>query len=250
MRGKMSFSRALYNALHAYGGNLKLISVFSLPLLIAFPLLMLLPNYAALGGIFLRLGSLGVDVSLVEIGYMLLVLCLSLLLFSFGIVSVNSVIRSQRTFTKIKHLELERMEEATFRLFALLAIVFIAIFGFNLLLYETQMEERARVMLNSLFALAASLLVLFAPQAIVLDHARTEHALLLSSSLLSKKPLAVLSFLVLGGVLVALNALAFTSLQASFYYAPLVGLAVNSLVLVPFLEVLKVQIYLTKYSLL
>lgn len=246
----MSFGKALSNAVAAYYANLRLISFFSIPLLIAFPLLMLLPNYAALGGIFLRLGSLGVDVSLVEISYMLAVLCISLLLFSFGIVAVNSVIKAQRTFTKLKHVDLQRMEEATFRLFLLLLVVFAAVFAFNLLLYETQVEERVRVVLNSLFALAASLLVLFAPQAIVLDHARTEHSLLLSASLLSKKPLAVFAFLLLGGLLTSAISQVFTSLQPAFYYAPLVGLAINSLVLIPFLEVLKVQIYLTKYSLL
>lgn len=246
----MSFLNAVSRALVAYRENLKLLSFFSIPLLIAFPLLMLLPNYASLGGIFLRLGSLGVDVSLPEILYMLVVLCISLLLFSFGIVAVNSVVRAQRTFNKIRHVELERMEEATFRLFGLLVIVFIAIFAFNLLLYQAQAGERVRVILNSLFALGASLLVLFAPQAIVLDNARTEHALAHSASILSHKPLSVLALLLLGGVLITLNSLVFTSLQPLFSYAPLVSLAVNSLFLLPFLEVLKVQIYLSKYSLL
>ncbi len=246
----MSFVTAVSNALRAYRENLKLISFFSIPLLIAFPLLLLLPNYASLGGIFLRLGSLGVDVSPVEVAYMLLVLGVSLLLFSFGIVSINSVIRAQKTFNKIKHVEIERMEEATFRMFVLLAIVFVAVFAFNLLLYQAQLDERLRIILNSLFALGASLMVLFAPQAIVLDNARTENALRLSSSLLSKKPGAVVSLLVLGGALVTLNSFIFTSLQPAFYYAPFIGLAINSLVLVPFLEVLKVQLYLAKYSLM
>jgi len=246
----MSFESLVGRAVQAYWNNLKLISFFSIPLLIAFPLLLLLPNYAALGGIFLRLGSLGADVSLAEAAYMLVVLFIALLLFSFAIVAVNSVIKAQRTFLKLKHADLERMEVATFRLFALLLVVFIAAFGFNLLLYQAELQEQNRILLNSLFALAASLFVLFAPQAIVIDGARTEHALLLSASLLSKKPGYVVSFLVLGAALIAVNSLIFTSLQSLHSLAPIVGIVVNSLVLIPFLEVLKVQIYLTKYSLL
>ncbi len=246
----MSFSVLLLKAWEAYRGNARLISFFSIPLLIAFPLLLLLPNYTALGGVFLRLGSLGADVSISEIVYLLVVLLISLLLFSFGIVSVNSVIRSQRTLSKIKHADLERMEEQTFRLFGLLLIVFLAVFGFNLLLYNAQVDEKIRVILNSLFGFAASLLVLFAPQAIVIDGARIEHALHLSSSVLSRKPASVVAFLAFGALLVLLNGLVFTSLQGVYSYSTVVGFAFNSLFIIPFLEVLKAQIYLSKYSLI
>lgn len=241
----------LSRAANAYLENLRLISFFSIPFLIAFPLALLLPNYIALSGIFLRLGSLGADVTLVETLLMIGILLLSLLLFSFALVAVNSVIKAQRALVKLKHADYERMEEATFRLFAVLLIAFLATFAFNLLLFETRaLDEQSRLVLNSLFAALVSLLVLFTPQAIVLDNASSEHAFLLSAALISKRLQHVIGFAVLAMVLLSFNTLVFAQLQLVFAFAPLAGIVVNALALVPFLEVVKAQIYLTKYSLL
>lgn len=241
----------LSQALGAYGENSRLLSFFSIPFLIAFPLALLLPNYTALSGIFLRLGSLGTDVSLVEMLLMIAILVVSLLLFSFALVAVNSVIKAQRSRLKLKHADFERMEEATFRLFAVLIIAFLAAFAFNLLLFETgAVSEQTRLVLNSIFAGLVSLLVLFTPQAIVIDNASPEHAFLLSASLLSKRLSSVAAFLLLAAFLVAANAFVFSQLQALASFAPLVGIALNALIIVPFLEVVKVQIYLSKYHLL
>ena len=242
-------NRILSKAIEAYVANMQLISLFSIPFIIAIPLALLLPNYTALSGIFLRLGSLGSDVSLVETLVMILVLLVSLLLFSFALVAVNSVIKAQRSFNKLKHADFERMEEATFKLFAVLLIAFLAMFAFNLLLYQSGIfSETKRVLLNTLFATAVSLIVLFAPQAIVLDNASVEHAFTLSVGLTAKRPAFVAMFVLLSAFLVLANTLIFSLLP--FTLAPILGIAINSLVLVPFLEVIKVQIYLSKYNLL
>jgi len=245
------FGKMLSQAIGAYLSNLRLISFFSIPLIVAFPLALLLPNYVAASGIFLRLGSLGTDVGLPETLLMIAILIVSLLLFSFALVAVNSVIKAQRSRLQLKHTDFERMEEATFRLFTVLLIAFLATFAFNLLLYETGVvSERTRLALNALFAGIVSLLVLFAPQAIVIDNASPEHAFTLSASLLGRRLGSVVALIVFGAALVAVNTLVFTTLQPAFGLAPLAGIVLNALVLVPFLEVVKVQIYLSKYNLL
>ena len=242
-------NRILSNAFEAYWSNRKLIALFSIPFLIALPLALLLPNYTALSGIFLRLGSLGSDVSLPETLAMIGVLLVSLLLFSFALVAVNSVIKAQRSYNKLKHADFERMEEATFKLFAVLLIAFLATFAFNLLLYQSGgFSEAERVLLNSLFATAVSLVVLFAPQAIVLDNASVEHAFTLSLGLTARRPAQVALLVILSAALVVATTFAFSLLPLQV--APLLAIAVNSLLFVPFLEVVKVQIYLSKYNLL
>ena len=90
--------------------------------------------------------------------------------------------------------------------------------------------------------------MLFAPQAIVLDNASVEHAFTLSVGLTAKRPAFVAMFVLLSAFLVLANTLIFSLLP--FTLAPILGIAINSLVLVPFLEVIKVQIYLSKYNLL
>ena len=242
-------NRILSKAIEAYVANMQLISLFSIPFIIAIPLALLLPNYTALSGIFLRLGSLGSDVSLVETLVMILVLLVSLLLFSFALVAVNSVIKAQRSFNKLKHADFERMEEATFKLFAVLLIAFLAMFAFNLFLYQSSgFGEMKRVLVTALFSAAVSLIVLFAPQAIVLDNASVEHAFTLSLGLSAKRPAMVAGFVLFAAFLIVASTYLFSALP--FAFAPLLGIAINSLVFVPFLEVVKVQIYLSKYHLL
>ncbi len=245
------YGKLLRQAIDAYSENYGLLLVFSVPFLIALPLALFLPNYSALGGIFLRVGSLGSDLGIADVAFLTVALGVSLLLLSFALVAINSVIKAQRSFNKLKHTDFERMEEATFRLFAVLVIAFLAAFAFNLLLYQTKvLGEQARLVLNSLFTAAVSLLVLFAPQAIVLDNSSPENAFTLSASLLSKKWLAVALLLAVSAILLAVNFLLFNWLSGYVGFAALLGIAVNALFIVPFLEVVKVQIYLSKYNLL
>ncbi|MBI3588461.1 hypothetical protein HY095_04665 [Candidatus Micrarchaeota archaeon] len=247
----MTFAKLVGHALKAYSENLRLLSFFSIPFLIAFPLALLLPNYVALGGIYLRLGSIGADVSAIELLSLLAVLLVSLLLFSFAVVAVNSVLRAQRSLNALKHTDFERMEEATIKLFTVLLAVFIASFAFNLALFESgAASEGVRIVLNSLFSFALALLVLFVPQAIVIDNASVEHAVALSYSMATKKFRYAIAFVALAAVLLALNAVVFSALAAVLPFAPLIAIAFNALVFLPFLEVVKVQIYLSKYSLL
>ncbi|PIZ91605.1 hypothetical protein COX85_03050 [Candidatus Micrarchaeota archaeon CG_4_10_14_0_2_um_filter_55_9] len=57
-------------------------------------------------------------------------------------------------------------------------------------------------------------------------------------------------FLLFASLLVLANTAVFLSLSESWPIALQVGVAVNALFILPFLEVLKTQIFLSKYSLL
>ncbi len=238
-------------AWHAYVQNIRLISFFSVPFLVSFPLALLLPNYIALSGIFLRIRSLGTDVQVPELALLLGVALGSLLLFSFALAAVNTVVRAQRTMVRLKHVDFERIEEATFRTFGVLLLAFGSIFAFALLVSQaTFLSESMQLFLRALFTLIVSVAVLFAPQAIVIDQAKSDNALALSLSMLSRKPVLVGAYLVFALALLALNAWVFIQLEPVVFFAPMLGLVTNALVITPFLEVLKVQIYLSKYSLL
>lgn len=247
----MTTTKLLAHAVQAFSENKKSIVLFSIPFLLAFPLVLLLPNYAAFGAIFLRPGSIGSDVSLPQLLVMIAATILSILLFSFAVVAVNSVVKSQRTFNRLKHTDFERMELATLRMFVVYAVSFIAVFAFSLLLFQTHaVDERTRLALTALFSLAVYLLTLFAPQAIVIDNLGADSALAVSAKTVFSKFTPVVFFAFVALVLAAVNAAIFIGLQDYFFWAPLLGVLANSLLILPFLEVFKVQIYLSKYSLL
>ena len=244
------------NSFAAYWGNFRLISFFSLPFLlsvIVFSFVFPLPNFTALGGIFLRFGSVQHDLAAIDFAVTALSFLVSLFLFSFALASVNVVIRSQRTLNSLTQYEVQRVETATFKLFVLLLAAFLSILVFNLLVSDLQISSAGGKMpigplLGSLFSFIISLSLLYAPQAIAVDDVALQHAISSSIRTIKNQFSLTLFFLALAAVLLILNAWVFQSLGLSF--SRILSAAVNGMILLPFLEVLKTQIYLSKYTLL
>jgi len=242
------FVGLLGHSIQAYGHNIKLISAFSLPFLVAFPLALSLPNFVSLGGIFLRIGSIR-SLSVLEAAYIVAAFFVSLLLFSFAIVAINVVLRSQRTLTHLTHYEVEKIEHCTFRYFRIMFIAFLAGLAANIFLFEQGLHYTVGAVVS--FGLAVA--VLFAAQAIVIDDMRGWNAVGRSISLIFHQFKHFVLFMAFAAVLLVANDFFFLQLQSGAglgMAAKYLAVAVNSLLILPFLEVLKTQIYLSKYSLL
>jgi hypothetical protein len=250
----MTFYSLLKHAVEGYRRNAKLISVFSIPLLVTLPLTLFLPNFVALGGTFLRFGSIGRDIPLLDAAFIVVAFLVALLLFSFALVSINLVVRSQRTMLKISYRDAERMEHFTVRLFTIFLAVFVATLALNYFLYEVRFFGiPLHTTLGALFGFAAAVAVLFAPQALVLDDLKTLQAIGMSVWVMERKFDCFLAFLLFAGALLLLNTGIFIVIGAALAQpaaAKYAAIVVNSVVIVPFLEVLKTQMYLSKYSLL
>lgn len=237
----------------AYGRNGKLILFFSVPFLVAVPLLLLLPNFSTLGGIFLRYGSIPASLSLLEFGFIAAVFLVSLLLASFAIAAVNVVIRSQRTLNLMSHYEASRIELATLRLFFVLLAATLVILAANLLLLDKQVVWSGQSVplqpfWGSLVSFIVSAAILFAPQAIAVDDANVPQALGKSVSFALNRPKYFLLFLLGGSVLLLLNDALFLTVMPA--QARLASMLVMAFLIVPFLEVVKTQIWLSKYTLI
>src|SRR3989344_3474050 len=113
-----SFESVLWHTIDAYTRNFSQLLLFSVPFLVVLPLSLMLPNFAALGGIFLRFGSISRDIALLELLLVVVAFCVSLLLFSFGLVAINMIVKTERTLKTIGFYEFEKIEMYTFKLFA------------------------------------------------------------------------------------------------------------------------------------
>lgn len=241
----MSFVDVLGHAVRAYRRNWKMLSFFSAPFALMFPLSLLLPNFVALGGIFLRYGSIRSDLGTVEAAGIVLVYLVSLLLFSFTLVGINLIIKSQRTLHRLTHYEQEKIEQHTFSLFTLFLLVFVVSFLVNLFLYDTGLASTVGLFISLLLSLA----VLFVPQSMVLEEMGLVNSLKRSLSLSFWRFPSLVAFLAVASGLVLL--VTFVFLQFSdFRMARYLAVLVNALIILPFLEVLKAQLYLSKYTLL
>jgi hypothetical protein len=240
----------LDHAVEAHKRNLKLISFFSVPFLIAFPLSLLLPNFVALSGTFLRFRSVALNFTVFDALVIALVFFVSLALFAFAVTAINVVVRAQRTLNRLSHEEVEKIEGCTYTLFLVFLLVFLVVLVANLAIFEYNFLGAAGPALGVLITFLASAVVLFAPQAIVIDDLGVQHAVGMSVKIIRKRFPYFVFFLLFAGFLVLLNSWIFLKLESVFLGARYIALVTNSLLILPFLEVLKVQIYLSKYTIL
>ena len=241
----MSFTGVLAHTVASYRRNWKMLSFFSLPFALLFPLSLLLPNFISLSGIFLRYGSIRSDLSSVEAAFIVLVFLVSLLLFSFALVGINLVIKSQRTLLKLTHYEQEKIEAHTLQLFTVFLLLFVASFLANLFLYDYGLTGSV----GQVLSLAFSLAVLFVPQALVMEELGVLNSVKRSLSLCFYRFPSLVLYLLVASLLVILVSFVFLQFP-DVRVARYLSVLVNALLILPFLEVLKAQLYLSKYSLL
>ena len=230
----------------AYKDNIKLISFFSIPSLIAFliPAVVNTPVFSALGGSFLRTGSIP-DMTGSDLGIVIIGVLMSLYLVSFAIVNINIVIKAQRTSTSIKKEVLKGITGYTLNVFSLFLLGTIALLIIQLVTFEMGAQK----WLSPLLSLIVWLPLFYAPAGLVIDDLRPFRAAQKSVSMVISKFPYFLMWLAIAFLLLAL----FDGLSLALLphkVGSLVVLLLNSLLLMPFLIVLQTQIHMSKYTIL
>ncbi len=236
----------LKHTFKAYKKNLKLISFFSIPALVAFliPVLVNTPVFGALGGTFLRTGSIP-DLTAPEFGVILVGVLASLYLISFAMVNINIVIKSQRTGTSIKKEVIKGVTGYTLNVFLLFLLGSIALLIIQLLTFELGVQA----WLAPALSLIIWLPLFYAPAGLVIDELRPFRAAQRSFGMIFSKLNYFVIWLAIAFVLLSLmDGILLWLLPHKF--GSLAVLLINSMVLMPFLIVLQTQIYLSKYSIL
>lgn len=229
-----------------YRQNFWLILLMAVPGLFALliPLLVGTPSFIALGGTYLRTGSIP-DLTPPSAGVMLVALLLSLYLMSLAIVNINLVIKSERTLTQVGKEVMRNLSTTTLSVFWMYLIGVLMLLIIQLITYEYNMQA----LLSPLLSMVVGMGLLFLPTAMVMDEVRPWRALERSARILvTKAPLvalwmviALLSLTLVDGVLLWL---------APHPLASWLVLLFNSLLVLPFLVVMLGQVYISKYTIL
>jgi len=230
----------------SYTENANLILFFAIPALFAFviPVLVGTPTYNALGGIYLRTGSIP-DLSEFSLGVMVVALLVSLYLLSFAIVNINIVVKSQRTNTSIKTEVLRGITTYTVNVFWIFLVAQIVLLIVQLLTYGMPLQQIVAPFLS----LVISIPILFAPAALVIDGLRPWRALEKSVQITFSKIHYVALWVVLSLVVLSVvDGLSLFLLPQGI--GTWVAVVLNALVLMPFLIVMLAQIYMSKYTII
>ncbi|MDD5172213.1 MAG: hypothetical protein PHF60_04225 [Candidatus ainarchaeum sp.] len=239
------FSRTFRYALEFYFKRLGIIVVFSIPFILAFliPALVPAPTYLALGGVFLRTGSIP-ELSILDIVFTALAYAIAVFLIADTIVNINLVVRAKRTLTSIGYEVAKAMGTYAMRIFYIYTMVLLLLFIAQLVTYDNPFQS----WIYPIFTLLLTGLLFFVPPAVVIDNSDTPTAIRRSVSMAVQNPHFVLLWTV-----VALASLSIVKVLGDIIFAnPFSGyfvLLVNSLVLLPFLTVLQTQMYMEKYPL-
>ena len=228
-----------------YRKRLGLIIVFSVPFLISFLLLSIVsaPTYLALGGLFLRTGSLP-ELGLLDIIITVVAYVLAVFLIADTIVNINIIVRSKRTLTSIKHEVLTAMGKYGTRIFYIYTLAILLLLIVQLVFYDHPLKN----WIYPVFTFVLTSLLLFVAPAVVIDNSDTPTAIRRSVSMALKNWTMVIIWAVLGLVLLSvLGFISFAILPVGF--SSFFILLVNSLFILPYLIVLQTQMYMEKYPL-
>ena len=229
----------------SYMKNLDKVILFSIPMLVAFiiPYLVSLPTFPAIGGIFLRLGSLP-DITSIDIGIMVLSYLVSLYLMSWVIVSINIIIKSQRTNINIKKEVIKGMKGYTLNMFFLYLLMTLIWFAVQLITYDIAYRNVITPLLIFLIVVP----FFYAPSALVIDKVSPEKAVYRSVKHVIRKPLLFILWLVVGVIMLSVLDLVLYAVVPD--YAAWLFLIINSLLISPYLIVLQINMYISKYSII
>lgn len=235
-----------------YIKNFALIMLAAAPGLLGLiiPLVVGMPTYIALGGVYLRTGTIP-DLQPLQAAVMIITLMISLYLMSFAIVGITLVVKRQRTLKKLSLEELGSIAKMTNSVFVVFVISAILLLLVQLLTFEYQIQRYVAPIANLIIGLG----LLFMPTAIVMDDARMFRAMQKSFDLVGRKFVVVMQWIAIAIILLSVVdvvALFFVGLLEFVPHSigPWLVMIFNSLVLMPFLIVMLAQIYISKYTIL
>ncbi len=231
-------------SLRFYLDKLSILVIFSIPMLLAFMILLLVPapTFITLGFASLRTGSLP-DLGLAEVLLTAAAYLISLFLISDTLANINLVIKSRRTFTLNPSEIWAALSTYAVRILYVYTFIMLLFTFIHLLTFEQPIQ--ALIYPAAVFVL--SYLFFFVTPAIVIDNAHVLNAFAYSASMALKKPILFLVWVLTGTIMLSAVRLILGIALPSF--ASPLSLIINAVFILPFLIILQTNMYLEKYPL-
>lgn len=237
----------LKNAIETYTKNIGMILFFSIPFLLSLVLLLPpfspAPVFTALGGYFLRSGSIP-EMTMTDFITIILSAGISLLFISLAAVAVTLVVKASRTRTKVSAEAMRNLGRYTLTVFAIFVGIKVLEFLFLSYLISINMNELPALVLDFIVSLG----LFYVAPAVVLEEKKPVPALVSSFNHVIRRPLNFIMWLLIAFIMIYV----FSSLSFMMFLDPMMRqgfiILMNSAVVLPFLVVLQAHLYLSKYT--
>jgi hypothetical protein len=232
---------------NVYINHLPMILVFSLSFIIAFliPIFASFPTYNDIGGIFLRLSSIFLNLTPFTTSVIVFSTLLSLLFLSFAIVAINVIVKHSRTHTKIGKEVREGLEKYTARVFIVLLLYTAIVAFFELLCFVYGITQ----LISAVISIVIIPFFFYAPASIVIDENGLLRSMKQSLSFFFKRFDNVVVWFVTAFVLLSIFDVLFIAIGGDVLSRYLI-LGFNAIFIMPFLVVLQSQSYIERFGLL
>ncbi len=226
-----------------YKANFKTALTFAL-LMVFVPVFALFQNiYASSGSIFLEYSLLaGIPTLLAEAG----LIAVFLLFYSFFLSIIIFSVRKSLSKLKLQFYLHEMIQRFTLRIFVFYLLYSLLLFLFTMAV----LAMGQHILLPALVLFLVSFLLLFVPQAVVVDEEGLRHALYTNFEFLRMHPKSFAIVTVIGMVMLgALTLLEFGIAQFTLL-APYLSLLIFLVFIFPFLEIMKTYQYMMRFDLI
>lgn len=234
----------LQNSFEQFRLNFKTVLIFAL-------LLVFVPIFGIFQNIYFSSGSVFLDYKLMLSSPFLLfaeiaLLLLFLVFYCFFLTIIVFGVRKNLSKVRLQYYLHEMLQKFTLRLFVFFALYSLLLFLLALALVSLGIP----VALAMIPLLLLSFVLLFVPQAIVVDEEGLRHALLSNFEFLMQQPIAFLQVTVIGIILLALVQLLEFALIQFTMLAPYVSLLLVLVLVQPFIEIMKTYQYMMRFELI
>lgn len=238
---------AIKNSIETYTKNIGMILFFSIPFLLSLVLLLPplspAPVFSALGGYFLRSGSIP-QITTTDLVIIILSAGISMLFLSLAAVAITLVVKSSRTRTRVSAESMRNLGRYTLIVFGIFVGIKVLEFLFLSYLISININELPALVIDFILSLG---LFYIAP-AVVLEEKKPVPALVSSFNHIVRRPLNFIVWLVLAFILIYV----FSSFSFFMFSDPMMRqgfiILLNSAVVLPFLTVLQAHLYMSKYT--
>lgn len=234
----------MQNSWEQYRANFKTALVFAL-------LLVFVPVFASFPNIFISSGSLFIDYNLLSVPPEILLAeagltALFLLFYSFFLSIIVFSVRKGLSKLKLQVYLQELIQKFALRIFAFYIIFCLLAF----VIVSALLFFGVHILLVSLLLLVVSFLLMFVPQAVVIDEEGLRHALSTNFDFLLRHPADFFKVAIVGAVLLALLQLLEFGLAQATLLSPYISLFLALVFILPFLEVMKTYLFMMKIDLI
>lgn len=230
-----------------YKKNLKLILLFSIAFVIALliPVFAPFPTYNDLGSIFIRTGSIYLNLNFIDAIIIVASTMFSLLFLSFAIVAINVIVKHSHTATRIRKEVIDGLEKYTANVFVVLLLFTALLVLVSFLTYYTGYSGIATL----IAAIVLIPFLFYAPTSIVIDDTRIMRAIGHSLGFMKNHFKYFLLWVLVSFVLLSVVDL-IPIIGSGSYVSMYASLVIDSFIVLPFLIVLQSESYIRRFKIL